>query len=426
MNKSVPHCPSYYAATRNDDTCYPPLRGEVGADVCVIGSGFTGIAAALTLAERGYKVAVVEQHSVGWGASGRNGGQIIAGLAGADNLYKFWGESHADTLFELGYRGHDIIRQRARQYGIECDLKSGYVDVAVKPGHVEQQKRWHQTLCEYGMESQVHLVSAQQMPGLLGTDKYLGGLVNDRNGHFHPLNFCLGEARAAAGLGVSIYENSEVTGIEHGPRPLVKTSQGSVRAKFVILAGNAYHFLESKRLGGLVFPASTYIIASEPLSEQEVASINPQDLAVCDQSEVEDYFRLSADRRMLFGGRCDASGREPRSIEGAMLPRMLRIYPQLAHKRVDYAWGGKIGIVVNRIPLMGRIGGNVFYSQGYSGHGVNMAHVCGEMLADAVAGTSERMDIFSRVPHRKIPFGQKIGNQVVAMGLLYHRLRDLM
>ncbi len=423
---TAPHCPSYYAATRNDDSCHPPLRGEVQADVCVIGAGFSGIAAALTLAERGYKVVVVEQNSVGWGASGRNGGQLIGGMAGKKNLYKFWGESHADTLFELGYRGHDIIKKRVQQYGIECDLKSGYVDVALKPRHLEQQQKWHQQLCERGMESQVRLVGASDMPGLLGTDKYLGGLVNYRNGHLHPLNLCLGEARAATGLGVSIYEGSEVTGIDHGPRPVVKTSQGSVRARFVILAGNAYHYLEAKQLGGLVFPAGTYILATEPLSEEEVAGINPEDLAVCDQNEVEDYFRLSADRRILFGGRCNYSGREPRSIEGTMLPRMSRIYPQLAHKRVDYAWGGKVGIVVNRIPLMGRIGDNVFYSLGYSGHGVNMTHVCGEILADALAGTCERMDIFSRVPHRKIPFGQKFGNQMVAMGMLYYRLRDLL
>ena len=421
-----PHCRSYYAATRNDDTRYPVLRGEVEADVCVIGAGFTGVAAALTLAERGYQVAIVEQNLVGWGASGRNGGQLIGGLAGSDNLQKFWGKSRADELFELGYRGHDIIGERVRQYGIDCDLKSGYVDVALKPRHIEQQQRWHQDLCERGMEKQVRLVGAHDMPGLLGTERYLGGLVNYRDGHLHPLNLCLGEARAAAGLGVSIYEGSEVTGIEHGPRPRVQTAQGAVKARFVILAGNAYHYLESAALSGLVFPAGTYILATEPLSEEEAARINPEDLAVCDQNEVQDYFRLSRDRRLLFGGRCNYSGREPRSIERFMRPHLARIYPQLADKRIDYAWGGKIGIVVNRIPLMGCIGGNVFYSLGYSGHGVNMTHVCGEILADALAGTSERMELFSMVPHRKIPFGQKIGNQIVALGMLYHRLRDLL
>jgi glycine/D-amino acid oxidase-like deaminating enzyme len=420
------HCPSYYAATRNDDASYAPLRGNQRADVCVIGAGFTGIATALTLAERGYKVVVVEQNRVGWGASGRNGGQMIGGMTGEASLKKTWGDTHADLLFELGYRGHDIIAERVQKYTIECDLKYGYIDVALKSRQLDDQQVWYESLCARGMEDQVRLVSAGEVSQLLGTDKYLGGLINNRNGHLHPLNLCLGEARAAASLGVSIHEGSEVTGIVHGAQAVVTTEQGRVTADFVVLAGNAYQHLERKALSGQVFPAGSYILATEPLSEAEVAQINSLDLAVCDQNEVLDYFRLSADRRMLFGGRCNYSGREPRSIEGSMVPRMRNIYPQLAGKRVDYAWGGKIGIVVNRVPLLGRIGGNVFYSMGYSGHGVNMTHACGEIMADAVAGTFERMDVFAGVRHRKIPFGQRFGGQMVAMGMLYYRLKDML
>ncbi len=206
----------------------------------------------------------------------------------------------------------------------------------------------------------------------------------------------------------------------------MKTAQGSVRADFVVLAGNAYQQLEPAVLSGLIFPAGSYIVATEPLSAAEAAQINPLDLAVCDMNEVLDYFRLSADRRLLFGGRCNYSGREPRDIGGTMVPRLRRIYPQLAHKRVEYAWGGKIAIVLNRVPLLGRIGPNVFYALGYSGHGVSLSHAVGEVLADAVAGTCERMDVFARVPHRKIPFGQTFGSQMVALGMLYFRLRDLL
>ncbi|MFT4518369.1 MAG: gamma-glutamylputrescine oxidase [Halioglobus sp.] len=426
MASIEPHCPSYYAATRNDHTQYPKLQGETRCDVCVIGAGFTGIATALTLVERGYKVTVLEQNAVGWGASGRNGGQIIGGMAGEDALHKFWGEQHADALFELGYRGNDIIAQRVAKYGIDCDLKYGYIDVAVKPRHLVQQKEWFEALCERGMESQLRLVGASELPGVLGTDQYLGGMINNRNAHVHPLNLCLGEARAAASLGVAIHERSEVTDIVHGAQPLVRTAQGSVRANFVVLAGNAYNQLEPGKLSGRIFPAGTYILATEPLSDEEVAQINPLDLAVCDQNEVLDYFRLSADKRMLFGGRCNYSGREPASIEKTMSPRLRKIYPRLASKRIDYAWGGKIGIVLNRIPVMGRIGDNVFYSLGYSGHGMNMTHVCGEILADSIAGTFERLDVFSKVPHLKLPFGEKVGGQMVAMGMLYYRLRDLL
>lgn len=419
-----PYPTSYYAATITEAAEYPALCEGVRADVCVIGAGFTGIATALTLAERGYSVTVLEQHRVGWGASGRSGGQMLGGLPGETHLEKRWGRTRADTLFELGYRGHQIIAERVQQYAIDCDLKYGAIDVALRPRHVEQLKQMYDALCTRGMERQLQLLSAAEIPDILGTEKYLGGLVNLRNGHLHPLNLCLGEARAAVGLGVSIYEGSEVTGIEHGTQAVVSTARGSVTADFVVLAGNGYQYLEPEVLAGLVFPAGSYILATEPLQPHEIAQINPRDLAVCDMNEVLDYFRLSADRRLLFGGRCNYSGREPRDIEKAVLPRLREIYPQLSHKRIDYAWGGKIGVVVNRVPLMGRIGSNVFYALGYSGHGVSLSHAFGEVLADAVTGTSEHFGLFARVPHRKIPFGQTFGSHLVAFGMLYFRLRD--
>ena len=419
-----PHPPSYYAATRSETIEFPPLCDDVRSDVCVVGGGYTGIATALSLAERGYRVTVLEQNRVGWGASGRNGGQMLGGVPGEARLERYAGNPYADSVFELGYRGHDIIAQRVQQYGIDCDLKYGAIDVALRPRHLELQRRMYEALCQRGMEHQVQLVPAADLSVLLGTDKYLGGLVNMRNGHLHPLNLCLGEARAAAGLGAAIYEGSEVTAIEHGPQAVVRTARGNVTSDFVVLAGNGYQHLEPAMFSGLVFPAGSYIVATEPLSPQEAASINPRDLAVCDMNEVLDYFRLSADRRLLFGGRCHYSGREPRNIERAMLPRLQEVYPQLAHKRVDYAWGGKIGIVVNRVPLLGRMGGNVFYALGYSGHGVSLSHAFGEVLADAVTGNSAHMDLFARVPHRKLPFGQKLGAQMVALGMLYFRLRD--
>lgn len=417
---------SYYAATRSETTAFPPLRGDVRSDVCVVGAGFTGLSTALALAERGYSVTVLEQHRVGWGASGRNGGQMLGGISGEARLLRHCSRADADMLFELGYRGHAIIAERVQRYAIDCDLKYGAIDVAVRPRHLEQQQRMYDELCARDMEGQVRLVNSPELKQMLGTDKYLGGLINTRNGHLHPLNLCLGEARAAASLGVSLYEDTEVTGIEHGAQAVVRTAQGSVRADFVVLAGNAYQHLEPAVLSGLVFPAGSYIVATEPLSTEEAVEINRDDLAVCDMNEVLDYFRLSADRRLLFGGRCNYSGREPRDIGSTMSPRLRSIYPQLAHRRMDYAWGGKIAIVLNRVPLLGRIGPNVFYALGYSGHGVSLSHAVGEVMADAVAGTFERMDVFARVPHRKIPLGQAFGGHMVALGMLYFRLRDLL
>ena len=427
MSSPEPHCASYYAATRNEFAGYPPLQGDVRSDVCVVGAGFTGLATALSLAERGYKVTVLEQHRVGWGASGRCGGQFIGGVPGERRLERHWGGACANALFDLGYRGHDIIRDRVERFAIECDLKPGYLDVALRPRHLEKQKAWYERHCARGMEDQVRLVPAEELPALLGTDVYRGGLLNMRSGHLHPLNLCLGEARAAAGLGVAIHEGSEVYGIRHGAQPVVTTRQGSVRAECVVLAGNAYQHLETAKLPGQVFPAPSFIVATEPLTEEEATRINPRDLAVCDQNIVPDYFRLSADRRLLFGGRCNYSGREARRVAHSVRTRLRRVYPGLAHKRLDFAWSGNIGIVLNRVPLLGRIGDNIYYALGYSGHGVSLSHACGEIMADAIGGTFERLDVFAGVPRHKIPLGRgRLGSYMIALGMLYFRLRDLL
>ncbi len=327
-------------------------------------------------------------------------------------------------IFAMGYRGHEIIEERVSNYAIDCDLKHGYMDVALKPRQVHEHQQWYEELDKRGFANKIRLVGRDEMRDVLGTDAYLGGLINNRNAHLHPLNLCLGEARAAAEMGASIFENTEVLDIVHGRRPVVVTAQGRIEAEAVVLAGNAYHHLEQHKLGGKLFPAGSYIIATEALTEAEAREINPLDLAVCDQKTVLDYYRLSTDRRMLFGGRCNYSGREPKSIKASMLPRMVKVFPQLANKRIDFEWGGNIGIVLNRVPMIGRVSSNVFYSVGYSGHGVSASHLAGEIMADAVDGRLDRLELFEKIQHQRIPFGQRFGSQLLALGMLYYRLWD--
>jgi glycine/D-amino acid oxidase-like deaminating enzyme len=420
------HTGSYYAATANDKTDYPELDGQVQADVCVVGAGFTGVATALTLAERGYSVAIVEANRVGWGASGRNGGQLINGLSGMARLEKILGEEHADMLWDLRWRGNDIIHERVEKYGIQCDLKNGFVETALKARHLRELDEYAEEMERRNFPYPYEVWDKEKTQASLGTDAYIGGFVCYRDGHLHPLNLCIGEARAAEGLGVQIFEQSPVTGIQHGNRPRVITAKGHVEADVVVLAGNAYHLLESKHLSNLTFPAGSYIIGTEPLPDEVVNEINPLDLAVCDLNDIVDYFRLSADKRLLYGGRCNYSGRVPHSIKAAMLPRMLKIYPRLKDVRIEYEWGGNIGIVLNRIPALGRINGNVYYSQGYSGHGVNATHIMGELVADAIGGTMEKFDLFANIRHFRIPGSQWMGNQIIALGMLYYRMKDLL
>jgi glycine/D-amino acid oxidase-like deaminating enzyme len=418
---------SYYAATRNSDVAYPSLQGELEVDVCVCGGGFTGIATALSLAERGYSVAVLEQHRIGWGASGRNGGQFIGGFSGDGEMLRQLGPGAADLIWDIGWRGNTIIAERVAKYSIDCDLKYGYMDVALKPRHMRQFERYHAELLRRGCADSVRMVSREEMPSVIGSEAYIGGLINQRSGHLHPLNLCLGEARAAAGQGVQLFELSEARAIrEMGSRVVVTTGSGQVNAGTAVLAGNAYQQLEVSKLRGQVFPAGSYIIATEPLSAAEAAQLNPLDMAFCDPNHVLDYFRLSADRRMLFGGRCNYSGREPNSIRASIEPRMHRIFPQLRDRRVEYEWGGNVGIVPNRVPLLGRLGDKLYYALGYSGHGVNMTHASGEILAEAIAGNSRKLELFERVRHPRIPFGNALGSQMLALGMLYYRLLDLL
>jgi gamma-glutamylputrescine oxidase len=424
INQKQEHTGSYYAASVNEVTDYPLLQGAKSADICVVGAGFTGVATALTLAERGYSVALVEANRVGWGASGRNGGQLINGVSGLSKIAKDHGDGIADMVWDIRWRGNDIIHERVEKYGIKCDLKNGFVETALKAGQLAYLDEYAEEREARNFPYKYEIWDKEKTRAMLGTDTYLGGFVCYRDGHLHPLNLCIGEARAAAELGVQIFEQSPVTGIEHGERPKVKTAHGYVEANSVVLAGNAYSQLEPKNLSNLVFPAGSYIIGTEPLSEDIVNEINPGDVAVCDLNEVVDYYRLSADKRLLYGGACNYSGREPASIKSYILPRMLKVYPQLKNVRIDFQWGGMIGIVLNRVPAVGRINKNVYYCQGYSGHGVNATHIMGEIVADAIGGTMEKFDLFADMKHFRIPGSQWMGNQIIALGMLYYRLKD--
>ena len=427
MKETSEHTNSYYAASKNWQTDYPKLEGDHHCDVAIVGGGFTGVSAALRLIEHGYKVAVVEANRISWGASGRNGGQLIDGFVmDLDKFEKKVGKIGAEIAYQMGIESRDVVLERIKKHSIDCDLKFGFLDVAMNQGDIDDFHEWLEEKQENNYPHKMEFITQENLKQHVGSDKYIAGVVNYGNGHLHPLNLCIGEARAIVDQGGAIFEQSLVKKIKHGKNPKLITENGVVHAKKVILAGNAYLRKTEPKLAGAVIPAGSYIIATEPLSESLANELLPSDMAVCDQRVGLDYYRLSADRRMLFGGLCNYSGRNPKSIKGVLQPKMLNVFPQLAGKRIDYEWGGYIGISINRIPQMGRIQNNTYYVQGYSGHGLCPTHIAGNVIADAIVGDTERFDVFEKVKHIRLPGGMWFANPALALGMMWFRLKELL
>lgn len=429
MIQSTDHARSYYRATANALVERPALGTDLTADVCVIGGGFTGVNTAIELAQRGLSVILLEARRIGWGASGRNGGQLIRGIGhDVSGFAKYVGEEGVRYLERAGIESVALVGERIREHGIDCDLRWGFCELANTPAQFAAFKGEQAHLAELGYTHETRLVGPGDMQQVVGSTVYAGGLVDMGSGHLHPLNLVLGEARLAESLGVRIFEHTEVRELLHGDTVQVRCAGGTVRAASLVLACNAHLEELEPRLSGKVLPAGSYIIATEPLSEDMANQLNPQNLALCDQKVGLDYYRLSADRRLLFGGACHYSGRDPADIAAYMQPKMLKVFPQLANTAIEFQWGGKIGITANRFPQVGRLKQypNVFYAQGYSGHGLNVTHWCARLLAEGIhAGHSTGLDIFSQVPHMTFPGGKALRSPLLALGMLWYRLREI-
>jgi gamma-glutamylputrescine oxidase len=420
------HTSSYYAATANNPTRYPSLQGEHRADVVIVGGGFTGVSAMLHLAERGYDVVLLEANRIGWGASGRNGGQLIDGFVNSDRIEKRLGPDAAKITYQMGIDCRQIVVDRVSKYAIDCDLKFGYAELALRESEVRDLNFEFDEKVRANYPHELKLLNRDELRSVVGSDSYLAGLVNMGNGHLHPLNLCAGEARAAVSLGAAVFEQSPVVKIHHGLKPRVETASGTVHASKILLAGNAYLGRTEPRLAWKIIPAGSYMLATEVLPPELQKELLPTDMACIDLRSALDYFRLSADGRMLWGGMCNYSGRVPKSIEGSLRPGMLRVFPQLRDARTDFTWGGNIAISLNRIPQFGRIEGNTYYVQGYSGHGLAPTHMAGKVLADIVAGESEQFEIFSRIRHWGLPGGKWFANPALALGMMYFRLKEML
>ena len=416
---------SWYAATAPERERHRALAGRETADVCVVGAGFTGVSAALHLAEKGYSVIVLEAERVGWGASGRNGGQVGSGMRETMSaLERSCGPARAQALWALCEEAKAIIAERIARHRIDCDWRPGNLLASTRErymGWIEREAEFcHRRFgyCGYRM------LSLAEMRDEVASTAYVGGRMDEGGGHLHPLRFVLGMAGAAARAGVRLFEGSRVEGIRWGSPSQVSTAHGVVEAEFVVLAGNAYLGRLEPRIESRIMPIVNHVLATEPLGAARARALIRSGACVHSTKFVVDYYRCTADHRLLFGGGETYSDRPLADPEAFVRRYMLRVFPQLADVRIDYAWSGRLAITMSRLPHVGRLAPNGFYAQGFSGHGVALTQIAGKLVAEAVAGTAERFDVLAGLRHRAFPGGTWLRHPLLVLGMLYYTLRD--
>jgi len=424
----LPYVASYYAASAREAPERAALEGAVAADVCVVGGGIAGCSAALHLAERGLKVVLLEQNRIGWGASGRSGAQAIHGIAcGQAKLARLIGAAGARTVWDVSVEGLALMRELIHRYSIACDWVDGYMLAAIKERHERELRAELEELREgYGYTS-LRYLAREELRQLLGSERYRAALYDSNSGHLHPLNYTLGLAAAAESLGVQIHEGTRARSfVTTGGKVRIATERGEVSARQLVLCGNVYLGETVPALAAKIMAVATYIVATEPLGAERAARLIANNAAVSDMNWVLDYYRRSADHRLLFGGRVNYSGFKSFDAPSATRTRMLNVFPQLSDVRIEYAWGGEVDITLNRAPHFGRLAPEVYFLQGFSGHGIALTGIAGKLIAEAIAGTASRFDVFARIPHANFPGGLALRRPALVLAMLYYRIKDML
>jgi gamma-glutamylputrescine oxidase len=416
---------SYYVASANPHPRHPKLEGEASADVCVVGGGYSGVSAALHLAERGYQVVLLEAARIGWGASGRNGGQLGTGLRkDVIELEPRLGRQRTRMLWDMASEAMDIIRDRIERHDIRCDYKRGNLLAATRARFLSALAAEVELVSRHYDYDGYRMLDRTQVREAVASEQYCGGRMDSGGGHLHPLNFGLGMARAAVEAGVHIFEDSAVERVEWTSSPLVKTGRGQVRSRYVLLCGNAYLGNVEPRISGTVMPIANHMLATEPLGEKRARALIRDDCCVCATKFVVDYYRFSADQRLLFGGGESYSYEDRPDLANFVRRYMLKVFPQLRDARIDYVWSGQLAVTMDRLPHFGRLGQSGFFVQGFSGSGVVLTQVAGRLMAEAVAGSAERFDVFADLEHRSFPGGRLLRKPLLVAGMLYYALKD--
>ena len=416
---------SFYAATAIGLHEHPRLQESLRADVCVIGGGFTGLSAALNLAEQGFDVVLLEAERIGFGASGRNGGLIGSGQRkDVLEMEEQFGLARSREFWDFAEAAKAEIRQRVRQHSIDCDLQDGQLLGVHKKRYLGMAAATCEALAARYDYPHARALSREETRELVATDSFLEGMYDAQAMAIHPLNYALGLARAARAAGVRIFEASRVLGYTRSDPATVSTATGQVVADFIVLACNGYLGKLEPRVAGKIMPINNFVVATAALGEQRARQLIAGRFGVHDTRFVVNYFRLSKDHRLLFGGGENYRAGFPRDIAVFVRPNMLQLFPQLHDVAIDYAWGGTLSVTVHRLPHLGRLHPNLFFAQGYSGHGVSIANFAGKIIAEAIAGTAGRFDAFASLPVLSFPGGTLLRYPGMVLGMLYYSLKD--
>jgi gamma-glutamylputrescine oxidase len=416
-----------YAATRVPAPVRAALSGTQTCDVCVVGGGIAGSSTALHLAERGFDVIVLEAQQIGWGASGRSGAQVLPGVAASQGkLEKLIGAADARRVWDVCVAGERLVRDLIERHGIDGQFVAGHMLTAVKPRHDVELRAYVEELQQHYQYQGVRYMPRDEVRSIVASTRYLGALYDPNAGHIHPLNYTLGLAAAAERLGVRIFEGTHAIDFSGRSPVRVRTAQGEVRCNQLVLCGNVYLGATAPQLRSRIMAVGTCIVATETLGAERAQALITNNAAVADMNWVLDYFRRSADHRLLFGGRVTYAGFDPDRIAAATRARMTLVFPQLKDVQVQFAWGGYVDITRNRAPDFGRLNPDVYYLQGFSGHGIALTGIAGQLVSEAIAGQASRFDVFARIPHGAFPGGAALRRPALVLAMLYYRLKDLL
>jgi gamma-glutamylputrescine oxidase len=417
---------SWYAATATPFPALPPLTRDTRVDVCVVGAGYTGLGAALELAQRGVSVVVLEAAQVGSGASGRNGGQVHVGQRNDQAwLERTVGRDDALALWRMAQDARAHLLNLIHTHAIACDFTPGMIHARHKRGGEAKDAAHIEFMASrYGYD-QLALIDEAALADELGTNVYHGGTVDHGGGHLHPLNLALGMARAAMAASATIHEQTRATAWRReGGSIVVDTPKGRVTCDQLILTGDGYlDTLAGGAARARVMPINNFILATEPLGER-ADHIIKSNAAVADSRFVINYYRKSPDGRLLFGGGENYRPGFPPDLTGFVRRHMLKIYPDLADVKVTHAWGGSLGITVHRAPFVRELAPGVRIAAGYSGQGVMLAPWFGKLLADATLGEGEGVALLAKLPTPPFPGGRLLRWPLTVAGLSWYAMRD--